>query len=191
MRSAHIAEWILRLVTTRGRAASTVGDLTERAATRGAAWFWSGVLRTAASLVWREVAEHPARVTGLALVGMTIHFAIDFLFAGLSGVAFFVAAYRSGNHLQLDSLGWRIWFFLPVLIGSLLIGRMLARWARGRELACCAVYAVLVLVYNVIPTLGDDSGLFAVLWVLIVPAGVVWGRSRRLGAMRSPTAAPY
>src|ERR1035437_4113180 len=35
MHSVHIAEWILALVTTRDRAASTVGDLTEGAATRG------------------------------------------------------------------------------------------------------------------------------------------------------------
>src|ERR1035437_2113127 len=62
MHSVHIAEWILALVTTRDRAASTVGDLTEGAATRGVVWFWCGVLRTAASLLWRDVAEHPARV---------------------------------------------------------------------------------------------------------------------------------
>jgi hypothetical protein len=30
---------------------------------------------------------------------------IDLLFASLSGVAFFVAAYRSENHFQLDSVG--------------------------------------------------------------------------------------
>ncbi len=55
MHNINIAEWILALVTTRDRAASTVGDLAEGAATRGAVWFWSGVLRTAASLLWRDI----------------------------------------------------------------------------------------------------------------------------------------
>ena len=60
MRSAHIAEWILALVTTRDRATSTVGDLTEQAAARDAVWFWLSVLRATASLLWRDVAEHAA-----------------------------------------------------------------------------------------------------------------------------------
>jgi hypothetical protein len=116
MRSVPIAEWILALVTTRDRAASTVGDLTEGMATRGVIWFWSGVLRTAALLLWRHVAEDPVGVTGLALLGMALYIGTDLLFAGLSGAAFFVSAYRSGNHFQLESVGWRIWFTTPVLV---------------------------------------------------------------------------
>jgi hypothetical protein len=76
MHSAHIAERILALVTSRDRAASTVGDLTERAAARDAVWFWSSVLRTAASFLWRDVAEHAARLTGLALLGIAFYIAI-------------------------------------------------------------------------------------------------------------------
>jgi hypothetical protein len=55
MPSLHIAEWILALVTRQDRAMSTTGDLTEEAATRGVVWFWSHVVRTAASLLWRHV----------------------------------------------------------------------------------------------------------------------------------------
>ena len=181
MHSVHIAEWILALVTTRDRAASTVGDLTERAATRGVAWFWCGVLRTAASLLWRDVAEHPARVTGLAFLGLAVYIGIDLLFAGLSGVAFFWAAMPK-HPLHLDSIGWKLWFTAPVLVSSLLIGRMLARWAPRRELAACVVYAILASIYNLVPMLGDNGVFSALLCILIVPAGAAWGRYRRLGA---------
>jgi len=109
----------------------------------------------------------------------------DFLFAGLDGVAFFTVAYKSGKHLQLDSIGWRIWFAAPVLVSAPLIGRMLARWAPGRELAACVVYAVLVSTYNLVPMLGDNGGVTALLCILIVPAAAAWGRYRRLEAMHA------
>jgi hypothetical protein len=184
MRSAHIAEWILALITTPDRAASTAGDLTERAATRDAVWFWFSVFRTAASLLWRGVAEHPARLTGLALFGIALYAGIGLLFALLDGVVGFIAAYTSGNHFEVDSIGWKIWFAAPVLVSSLLIGRILARWAPGRELAACVVYAVLVSIYNLVPALGNNGALTAVFCVLLVPAGAAWGRNRRLGATR-------
>lgn len=184
MPSAHIAEWILALVTTRDRAASTVGDLTEQAATRDATWFWFSVLRTAASLLWRSLMEHPVRLTGLALLGIAVYVGIDLLFAGLDGAVFFIAAYTSGNHFQVASIGWKLWFAAPVLISSLLVGRMLAGWAPGSELAAYVVYAVLVSIYNLVPMLGDNGGVTALLCILIVPAGAAWGRYRRLDGAR-------
>lgn len=184
MRSAHIAEWILALVTTRGRAAATVGDLTEQGATRDAVWFWFSVFRTASSFLWRNVAEHPARLTGLALLGIAVFAALGLLFAFLDGVAGFIAIYSSGNHVDVDSVGWKIWFTAPVWLGSLLIGWMLARWAPERELAACVVYAVLVSIYNLVPALGNNVVLTAVFCVLLVPAGAAWGRNRRLSATR-------
>jgi hypothetical protein len=182
MHSVNIAEWILALVTTRDRAASTVGDLTEGAATRGVVWFWSGVLRTAASLLWRDVAENPARVIGLAFLGLAVYIGIDLVFAGLSGVAFFWAAMASGHPLHLDSIGWKLWFTTPALVSSLLIGRMLAHWAPRRELAACVVYAALASIYNLVPMLGNKGALSMLLCILIVPAGAAWGRDRRLRA---------
>ena len=103
MHNVNIAEWILALVTTRDRAASTVGDLAEGAATRGAVWFWSGVLRTAASLLWRDIVEQSARFTGLALIGLTVYIGIDLIFAGLSGAAFFL-----GRHGERTSTSFGV-----------------------------------------------------------------------------------
>ena len=59
MPNVNIAERIIALVTTGDRAGSIVGDLTEGTAARGAFRFWLGVLRTATSLLWRNVAEEP------------------------------------------------------------------------------------------------------------------------------------
>jgi hypothetical protein len=182
MHSVYIAEWILALVTTRDRAASTVGDLTEQAATRGVVWFWSGVLRTAASLLWRDFAERPAPLTGLAFLGLAVYIGIDLLFAGLSGFAFFRAPMATGHPLHLDSIGWKLWFTMPVLVSSLFIGRMLGHWAPRRELAACVVYAILASIYNLVPMLGGNGAFSALLCILIVPAGAAWGRYRRLRA---------
>jgi hypothetical protein len=171
MHNTRVAEWILALVTSRERAASTVGDLTEQAAARGMVWFWSGILRTVTSLLWRDIVENRARVTVLACIGLAVYIGIDLFFASLSGVAFFWAAMP---------IGWKILFAAPIPVSSLLIGRMLARWAPGRKLAACVAYAILSSIYNLVPQLGNNGALSALLCVLIVPAGAAWGRSRRL-----------
>lgn len=182
MHSAPIAERILGLVTSRDHAEAIVGDLTEAAG--GAMRFWSKVLRTAASLLLHQLTDHPARLIALSLLGIAVYVAIDLLFAGLSGLAFFIAAFASGNHVHVDSIGWKIWFALPVLVSSLLIGRILARWAPGRELAACIVYAALVSIYNLVPALGDNGVLHAVFCILLVAAGATWGRHLRHSAGR-------
>ena len=182
MHSLNIAEGLLCLVTTRERAASTIGDLTERAATRGRIWFWSGVVRTAASLLCRNLAEQPVRFAGLALLALAVYIGIDLVFAVLSGAAFYWNVMPGWRPLHLDSMGWRIWFNLPALLGSVLVGRMLARWAPGRELAACVAYSILAAIYNLVPILGDNGAFTALLCILIVPAGAMWGRTRRLRA---------
>jgi hypothetical protein len=185
MHNIRIAEWILALVTSEDRAAAMAGDLMEQAGVRGVVWFWSSVLRILASLLWTGMAGNPARITGLAFLGLAVYIGIDLLFAGLSGIAFFWGAMASGPPLHLDSIAWKIWFAAPIPIGSISIGRMLARWAPGRELAACVVYAILASIYNLVPLLGDNGVFSALLCVLIVPVGAAWGRSRRLGAMQS------
>jgi len=186
MRSIYVAEWILALVTSRDRAASTAGDLLEGAQARGAVWFWFSVLRTAASLLWRDVAEEPARAVGLSFLGMAILIAVDYLRAALDGLAFFMVAYWTGRPLHLGSIGWIIWFNAPMLLTSLGTGRMLARWAPGRELAACLMFAILLAIYNLVPIPIFDGGIAgsASLCMPIVLAGAAWGRQRRLASCR-------
>jgi len=186
MRSIHVAEWILALVTSRDCAASIAGDLAEDlaegAAARGTISFWFSVLRTAGSLLWRDVAERPARAAGLAFAGLAVLIAVDYLFAALNGLAFFIVAHQTGRPFKLDSIGWIIWLNAPLLSTSLGIGRMLARWAPGRELAACLMYAILLSIYNLVPIPMFDGGIevSASLCMLMVLAGAVWGR-RRIG----------
>src|ERR1019366_5508664 len=53
--SPAIAEWLLARITDPTRAAAIMGDLTEMAATRGRAWFWTAYARTLVSFTWRIV----------------------------------------------------------------------------------------------------------------------------------------
>jgi hypothetical protein len=181
MRSIQVAEWILALVTSRDCAAAMAGDLAEVATARGRVWFWFSLLRTAASLLWRDVVEKPARAVGLAFAGLAVLIAVEYLGAALNGVAFFIVAHQTGRPFKLDSIGWTIWLNAPLLLTSLGIGRMLARWAPGRELAACLMYAILLSIYNLIPIPMFDGGIgvSASLCMLMVLAGAAWGRQRR------------
>src|SRR6202034_1360148 len=97
MRSIHLAEWILALVTSRDRASSTAGDLAERAAARGAVSFWFAVLRTLASLLWRDVTEKPARPAVLAFAGLAVLVAVAYLGAAVNGAVLFSSAHPLGR----------------------------------------------------------------------------------------------
>src|SRR5580692_6426822 len=79
MRNAYIAEWILSLFTTRERAGATVGDLTESASAHGVLWFWSGVLRTALSLLWADFAAEPGFLAGLSFRALILNLSFHLL----------------------------------------------------------------------------------------------------------------
>jgi hypothetical protein len=193
MHNIQIAEWILRLATSNDRAESTMGDLVEGAATRGVIWFWSSVLRTAASLIWRGLAECPLRMAGVACAGLAVDVLAAVLIAFLSGSAFFIAAMSAGGHrFDIHSLWWTIGLDAPPLIASWIIGRALARWAPGRELAACLAYAIAGSIFSLILDIvcPGGLGLSALLGVFLVDvaqrtpvlAGALWGRHRRLAA---------
>jgi hypothetical protein len=55
MRSASIADWILRRVAGREQAASMVGDLVEISQHKGMVWFWFSVFSVVVALGWRPV----------------------------------------------------------------------------------------------------------------------------------------
>jgi hypothetical protein len=171
MPDARIAESILALVTARDRAATTVGDLLEQSATYGNAWFWSRVFRTATSLLWRGFADNAARITGVALLGLVLDGVLGGLFAFLTGIAFFVVAYVTGNPGAANSVAagdsdvafaaggaWSIWLVAPTLLASFWIGRLISRWAIGRELPATVAYIVLVPVASLIVGLFFQNG---------------------------------
>lgn len=192
MRSVRLAEWILGLVTAQDRASSTAGDLAEERAGRGPIWFWCAVLRTVASHVWRGISERPVRVAGLAFLGAVFEVTVEFLWAGLSGVLFFFAARWGAHPTQWQSPLWTIVFAIPSLITSLIIGRMLARWAVDREIAACLVYVILTPTCALIIDPPEGLGVLTVVAVFLgtaalqtpAMAGAVWGRHRRLHALQ-------
>jgi hypothetical protein len=195
MRKVQIAEWILGLVTSRDRAASTVGDLLEQAAARGVLWFWSGALRTAASLLWRGVAENPVRITAVAFIGLAVDITASLLLAGVTGLVFFVMPVSAVSSALGAWSGHQVhpsyaWWIAPQLAISVLIGRMLARWAPGRELSACLAFGILGSIFSLCADVISPGGFgFSTLfWVFLsdvsqrtpVLAGAVWGRHRRL-----------
>jgi hypothetical protein len=55
MRSASIADWILRRVVDKERATSMVGDLVEISRQKGMVWFWLSVMGVVVARVWRPM----------------------------------------------------------------------------------------------------------------------------------------
>ncbi len=198
MRNAHLAEWTLALVTSRDRAAAVVGDLLEDATTRGACWFWSSVFRTAASLVWRDIVEHPARMAGLACGGLAVEIGLILLalvLAGVAGTAIGILGAGSGPSAPLTSARSRLVVKLVVeasfWVTPFVVGRVLARWAPGRELAACLAYATLGSIFTIVIMIawpGSDGVSFSgLLWgtlgdtaqsTPLLVVGAVWGRYR-------------
>src|ERR1035441_7999782 len=97
MRNATAAEWILSLATTPDRAASTVGDLLEEASARGVFWFWSSVLRTASSHLWRDLRAAPLRILGLAFSGLLAYLALIVCLGFLESGVWSWVYYGSGS----------------------------------------------------------------------------------------------
>jgi len=157
MRRDRIAEWVLELVTAHERAASTVGDLRESAATRGEAWFWSSVLRTMGSLMWRGMIAEPRMMLWLALrawlVGLGLCLGGLACIIGLSAAfGLMYAVVRNGS----VAVGWAPGAVLHWIFGSIgfsmamlfefLMGRWIARRAPGREVPAWLALWILQLV---------------------------------------------
>jgi len=145
MRKDRIAEWLLESVTTRQRAASTVGDLRESAAARGEAWFWLSVLGTAASLSRRGVADDPRGMLGLAFRGLLLAFLMQICLVFVTSAA--VLAYKLLTS-QTSSMGvvagsLPFWNRSAWLCAEFFVGRWMAHRAPGRELAAWLTLAIL------------------------------------------------
>jgi hypothetical protein len=190
MRNISTAEWILGLVTSRDRAATTVGDLVEDAP-GSVLRFWAAVLRIAGAHLWRGVIEDPARMIRVAILGLAVDVGASLLFAGLSGVVFFVESWN-GLPVRVNSMWRTIGLEAPTLLLAMWIGRRLARWAPGRELSACLAYAIAGSLFSFAMMLVAPGGLGpSALWGVFlgdavrrlpVLAGAMWGRDPRVAA---------
>ena len=151
MHNATVAEWILSLVATPDRAASTVGDLVEEATSRGTLWFWSSVLRTAGSHLWHDLTVSPLRMLGLAFRWfLTCWFlrSLLLIFVNLVWIGILeplgVSAYdAAGYGLPMPPWGYPVVEVVACTAIPFLVGWKVARWSDGREMA--AALAVVVL----------------------------------------------
>jgi hypothetical protein len=137
MHSAAVAEWILSLVATPDRAASTVGDLVEEGSSRGILWFWSSVLRTAGSHLWHDLTVSPLQMLGLALWGV----GANYLFTELLGLPISMVRMRINEPVR----PWEIPLLMVLVCTAppLLAGWKVARRSAGRELPTAFAVAAL------------------------------------------------
>jgi hypothetical protein len=195
MPSLHYAESMLCLVTSRERAGAIVGDLAERAVTRGVIWLWSAALRAAVSLLWYDIVGHPAQMAGVVLRAFALDLGLVFLFGVLSFVI--IAARMIAGGSGGAAVGRILFVALPMFIFPLVVGRALAYWAPGHELAAVVVFVLLSAILNLIVTIlaPGDAGLLTSCWadlrgaaqdLPLVLAGSMWGRHRNLIRRQPP-----
>jgi hypothetical protein len=176
MRRARIAEWILRLVTTQGRAAATVGDLLEICP--NALWFWVTVARTGAAAIVSDFRAEPARMIWIGLSGWLLQ-AGGFTLLGLSFNAVSLNVPLRWMQLSIN---------LYTVLLCTMVGARAAKRGPGVELAACCSIAITDVAINA-AILAIASAIHspfvhfapAGLFIVIVPtllAGV-WARHRR------------
>jgi hypothetical protein len=158
MRNARLAEWILSLVTTPERASATVGDLLEDRVAPGALRFWTAVVLTSLSLLWRDVAESPFRMVRLAVLGIALQLLLSVSLAVGYPVLYGIFQLTWSAFVSFDPgpevsrvvgvglialtaiTGW-----LFMLLSQFQVGRVLAKRSPGRELAPCVATTLLGL----------------------------------------------
>jgi hypothetical protein len=162
MRNAHLAEWILSLVTDPARARARVGDLLEESSRHGPLWFWATVSWTALSLLSRDLRSNPWRMARLAALGLFIEtcllVALALSIGAVSYGAMMLAVWLGAVELGHVSawLSSPPWLVHTVLGYGMLwavqfqIGRWLARRSPGYELAPCAAMTLLGAVVGLV-----------------------------------------
>jgi hypothetical protein len=130
MPKAVAAEWFLRLFTTPDRAGAIAGDMSEEGRVS-----WFDLLRTVAALFLRNVAVAPFRFLLLVLCGAIVS----------------IASWELANIPVRLRYFWRFepWvlgtysFAIHRILGASLIGYLLVRLAKGRDITACLAYAVI------------------------------------------------
>jgi hypothetical protein len=139
-----IAERLLSLFTRPERVPSIVGDLTEEARFRGAAWYWAQLLCTAAALCFESVRSAAWRSLWLGVIGFLAYqcaYILLFWASGLPEYAWFFGTRNLGAGLTQAGFWLRL---LPVVAASnLLTGAAFGRWASRSEMNGIAPLVVL------------------------------------------------
>jgi len=147
MLSYVVAELFLCLFTDADRATSIVGDLQEQAQERNSLWVWIQVLRTAGVLFVHNVAAAPLQLGVLVVVGCLLELTCTWI-GGFLMRAWVNAANAAPPHpailLPLGDFGIWVWQSGH----PLLVGILVARLARGRELTVCVAVAVGMALVN-------------------------------------------
>jgi len=161
MHKDRIAEWILGLVTTPERAASTVGDLTESAAHHGGLWFWSHVLRTAGAMMWQTFIANPGTFLKVGFLGSLrayilanlAQLAAVFGFMIIAGVGH--AIFGPPGPLRWPNIirGWVLWlYYLAIFAAPVLAMHRAGQWAArkvpGAEVTAGLVVLAALLVFG-------------------------------------------
>jgi hypothetical protein len=123
MRKVTAAEWLLSLFTTPDRASAVAGDLLEQ---RGS--FWFNTLRTAGALLLKSAVARPFRLLLIILLGYLVH-------SGVTTNAW--VSHITRGHTPLWWLAWRL------AVAPATMGYVVARFARGSEVAACLGVAVI------------------------------------------------
>ena len=120
------AEWFLSLFTTRDRASAIAGDLAEQGRVS-----WLNILRTGGSLFLRSAIAQPWRLGLLFLLGLVLEIAAWQLY---------MISIHAGFITRSTAL---IYWLVSYLALPALIGHVIARFARGREITACMAYVLL------------------------------------------------
>jgi hypothetical protein len=148
MRNIAAAEWILSLVAAPDRTASAIGDLVEEASARGIFSFWSSVLRTACSYLWRELCASPLGMVRLAFWGLLACWWFSVSFWMLASLLIRVDA---NSHTTAPAPWVQPMMLILMCTGiPFLIGWEVARRSASREVTTAFGAAVLFVAVNVV-----------------------------------------
>jgi hypothetical protein len=185
MRKAQIAEWILALFTSREQAAATVGDCLEEVPARGALWFWSSVLCTGFSFIWRDISSDPPYITGLVFRAWLL---LNVIFPLVAMICLGVLGDSLGLIPHPPSKIVSAATEVFAILVQFQAGRWIARRARERAIAACLALGLISIIIPLIlnallqwrfhPVL--MTGFFWTLPLSVLPviAGAIWVRRR-------------
>jgi hypothetical protein len=134
MSSASAAETLLALFASRDVATSIVGDLTEES--RGRAWFWAQILRTATALCFKSIVAAPLRALWLALVGLLIYGGIYAALMTASGLWWY-------PWHRVGAPDFWVRAIFVVTLANLTTGMVIGRWISRGGISGLAPLAVL------------------------------------------------